>query len=139
MKGNIAQSNGINFSMPLPFKSCERPAVLSNKSAALGRLNKLKHRLITDKEYFVKYYSCMDKLFELKHAEKVPLSEVNMPNQEWYLPHHGVTHARKPDKLRVVFDSGSKFGGISLNDLLLKGSNLTNFLIKVLLRFCKEL
>ena len=138
MKDNIAQSNGINFSMPLPFKSCERPEVPNNKLAALSRLNKLKHRLINDKEYFVKYSSCMDKLFELKHAEKVPLSEVNMPNHEWYLPHHGVTHARKPDKLRVVFDSSSKYGGISLNDLLLKGPDLTNSLIGVLLRFRKE-
>ena len=138
MKDNIAQSNGINFSMPLPFKSCERPEVPNNKLAALSRLNKLKHRLINDKEYFVKYSSCMDKLFELKHAEKVPLSEVNMPNHEWYLPHHGVTHARKPDKLRVVFDSSSKYGGISLNDLLLKGPDLTNSLIGVLLRFRKS-
>ena len=104
----------------------------------MSRLNKLKHRLINDKEYFVKYSSCTDKLFELKHAEKVPLSEVNMPNHEWYLPHHGVTHARKPDKLRVVFDSSSKYGGISLNDLLLKGPDLTNSLIGVLLRFRKE-
>ncbi|XP_068238400.1 uncharacterized protein [Palaemon carinicauda] len=53
----------------------------------------------------------------------------------WYLPHHGVYNQRKPDEIRVVFDSSAKFSGISLNDQLLQGLDLTNSLIGVLTRF----
>ena len=80
----------------------------------------------------------MDKLLEQKHAERVPVSELDLPNYEWYLPHHGVVHACKHEKLRVVFDLSSKCNGMSLNDLLIKGLDLTNSLLGVLLRFRKE-
>ena len=55
-----------------------------------------------------------------------------------YIPHHGVYHPKKPDKLRVVFDCSAKYKGQSLNDHLLQGPNLTNTLIGVLCRFRKE-
>ena len=57
---------------------------------------------------------------------------------EWYLPHHGIYHPRKPDKLRVVFDCSAKFHGVSLNDTLLTGPDLINPLVGVLCRFRKE-
>lgn len=44
----------------------------------------------------------------------------------WYIPHHGVYHPRKPEKIRVVFDCSAKFAGTSLNDHLLTGPDLTN-------------
>ena len=77
-------------------------------------------------------------LLECKHAEKVPEDEIEKSNYVWYLPHHGVVHARKPGKLRVVFDSSARFKGVALNDLLLKGPDLNNSLIGVLLRFRKD-
>ena len=54
------------------------------------------------------------------------------------MPHHGDVHARKPGKRRVVFDSTARFNGVALNDLLLKGPDLNNSLIGVLLRFRKD-
>ncbi|KAL6479012.1 hypothetical protein MHYP_G00124450 [Metynnis hypsauchen] len=56
----------------------------------------------------------------------------------WYIPHHGVYHPKKPDKLRVLFDCSAKYRGISLNDTLLTGPDLINSLVGVLCRFRKE-
>ena len=56
----------------------------------------------------------------------------------WFIPHHGVYHPRKPGKIRVVFDCSAKNKGKSLNDLLLKGPDLTNSLLGVLTRFRQE-
>ena len=50
----------------------------------------------------------------------------------------GVYHPKKRDKLRVVFDCSAKFGGVSFNDQLLQGPDLTNTLVGVLMRFRKE-
>ena len=56
----------------------------------------------------------------------------------WFIPHHGVYHPHKPGKIRVVFDCSAKYKGKSLNDLLLKGPDLTNSLLGVLTRFRQE-
>nr|XP_006821169.1 PREDICTED: uncharacterized protein LOC102805354 [Saccoglossus kowalevskii] len=53
----------------------------------------------------------------------------------WYIPHHGVYHPKKPQKIRTVFDCSAKCQGMALNDLLLQGPDLTNNLVGVLLRF----
>lgn len=53
----------------------------------------------------------------------------------WYIPHQGVYHPRKPDKIRVVFDGFAKYDGTALNEHLLTGPNLTNALTGVLCRF----
>lgn len=56
----------------------------------------------------------------------------------WYLPLFGVYHPRKPERIRVVFDSSAKHEGVSLNDMLLCGPDQNNTLIGVLIRFLKE-
>lgn len=78
----------------------------------------------------------MQKIFDSNQAELAPpLKE----NQEcWYLPTFGVYHPKKPDQIRVVFDSSAKHEGVSLNDILLKGPDLNNTLLGVLLRFRRE-
>ncbi|XP_041461230.1 uncharacterized protein LOC121412484 [Lytechinus variegatus] len=55
-----------------------------------------------------------------------------------YIPHTGVYHPRKPDKIRVVFDCSAPYQGVSLNDVLLQGPNTMNSLLGVLCRFRKE-
>ena len=51
------------------------------------------------------------------------------------MPHHGVFHPQKQGKIRVVFDVASLHDGVSLNNQLLQGSDFTNSLLGILLRF----
>lgn len=51
----------------------------------------------------------------------------------WYL-----SHPKKPNKIRVVFDSSADVHGLSLNNVLLKGPDLTNSLLGVLMNIRKE-
>mgnify|MGYP000046602904 CR=1 FL=1 len=56
----------------------------------------------------------------------------------WYLPHYRVTHSLKPNKVRVVYDCGAKYGGTSLTQQLLQGQDQKHKLVGVLSRFRQE-
>lgn len=78
----------------------------------------------------------MQRLFENDHAEYAsPLSD---DQERWYLPFFGVYHPKKPNQIRVVFDSSAQYQGLSLNSVLLTGPDLNNSLLGVLIRFRKE-
>ena len=81
------------------------------------------------------YLAFMQKIFDNDHTEKVPEEDIKPGKLCWYLPHFGVYYPRKPDKIRVVFDSAAECDGLSLNKLLLSGPDITNNLFGVLLRF----
>jgi hypothetical protein len=53
----------------------------------------------------------------------------------FFLPHFGVRHPDKPEKLRRVLDAAAKSHGTSLNDLLRRGPNNLESLIGVLTRW----
>ena len=78
----------------------------------------------------------MEDLLEKGYATSAP--PVSTPGKTWYLPHHAVVHPAKPGKVRVVFDCSAKYRGLSLNDQLLQGPDLTNPLVGVLTRFRQE-
>jgi hypothetical protein len=79
----------------------------------------------------------MNEIIREGYAEKVPISDASTKTS-WYIPHHGVYHPKKPNKLRVVVDCSAKFQDTCLNQLLLQGPDLANNLIGVLLRFRNE-
>lgn len=74
----------------------------------------------------------MNKLFDKSYAKKVTSESID--GKTWYLPHHGVYHPKKPEKIRVVFDCSATYGGVSLNSMLLQGPDLTNQIVGVLSR-----
>ena len=78
----------------------------------------------------------MQKIIGRQHAE--PVSATTDYSEKWYLPLCSIYHPKKPDIIRVVFDSSAKFHGYFLNDIKLKGPPLYNSLLRNLLRFWKE-
>ena len=127
-----------HYEMPLPLKQ-DLLTLPDNKEVALKRLSKLKKRLKTDSKYRQDYLAFMSDVISQGHAEKVPPDEISLKNgQVWYIPHHGVYHPKKPDKMRVVFDCSVEFAGECLNRHLLQGPDLTNNLVGVLCRFRQE-
>ena len=52
----------------------------------------------------------------------------------WYVPHQGVLNKNK-GKMRVAFDFSSQYKETSINENLLSQPDLTNQLVRVLIRF----
>ena len=129
---------GGHYQLPIPFK--QRPPELpNNRWVAEQRLESLRRKLSKDDALFTKYKDGIADLLQKGYCEEVK-EEDSLPEDaaQWYLPHHPVFHAMKPGKVRIVFDCASKFAGVSLNDVVHQGPDLTNKLIGVLLRFRQE-
>ncbi|CAI5694724.1 unnamed protein product [Oreochromis niloticus] len=131
LKESIYMNAHGHYEMPLPFK--ERPHLPNNKQLAIIRLNHLKRKLLNNKNYKTHYITFLNEVIKNNDAEEVLCEEKE--GETWYIPHHGVYHSKKPEKLRVVFDCSAKYKGTCLNDHLLSGPDLTNTLTGVLIRF----
>lgn len=131
LKNGIKKNTQGHYEMPLPFR--ERPNLPDNRQLAIVRLGHLKRKLSKDERYKQQYVKFMEEIIEKGDAEEV--HDDGKEGEKWYIPHHGVFHAKKPDKLRVVFDCSAKYKGTSLNDHLLTGPDMINNLNGVLLRF----
>ena len=111
----------------------------NNRAMAWNRLKPLKKRFQRNETYREHYVNFMNKVIQSGYAERVPEGKVSEGNKSvWYIPHHGVYHPKKPNKIRVVFDCSAQFEGESLNKHLLQGPDLTNNLTGVLFRFRRE-
>lgn len=75
----------------------------------------------------------MSDIIERGDVEEVQDNGVS--GEKWYIPHHGIYHPTKPEKLRVVFDCSAKHKGTSLNEHLLSGPDMINNLTGVFVRF----
>lgn len=133
LSANIQQKDNGHYKLPLPFKCGSRPSLPNNRKLVAARLQHLKKRLKSNNQYR-DHYNALINRGDAETAPEVPAGEC-----VWYIPHHGVYHPQKPDKLRVVFDCSSNFCGISLNDTLMTGPDLINSLVGVLCHFRKEL
>ena len=132
------QRVGSHFQVALPWR-VGSPHLPNNKPMAEQRLQFLKKRLLKDEDLLLKYRTTMQEYIVKGHAQKVPIEELNLKKKPvWYLPHHPVTHAQKPGKVRVVFYCAAKYCGTSLNQQLLQGPDLTNTLVGVLITFRQE-
>ena len=134
-----------HYEMPLPLKE-PRLDLPNNREIAVRRLNQLKRRFKSDDKYRNDYVTFMGNLLKNGYAETVPPEDrstqtstpENPERSNWYIPHHGVYHPKKPNKIRVVFDCSAEFKGEMLNKHLLQGPDLTNNLVGVLCRFRQE-
>ena len=132
-----------HYEMPLPLKD-PSPPLLNNREVALRRLSQLKRRFESNKKYKEDYVAFMESMIQSGYAERVPSKErlirkdtkncqlnpgddsknqgsSHHKDKMWYIPHHGVYHPKKPNKIRVVFDCYSEFKGETLNNHLLQG------------------
>ena len=138
VKEEIHQREDGHFEIPLPLKNPE-VNLPNNRSQALSRLNKLKNRFRNDEGFQKDYVTFMEKVVKSGYAECVPENELDQDDGcVWYLPHHGIYHPKKLQKIRVVFDCSAEYKGESLNRHLLQGPDLTNNLAGVLVRFRQE-
>ncbi|CAC5425699.1 unnamed protein product [Mytilus coruscus] len=126
--------NDGHYEMPITFKGSE-PTLPNIKAQSIHRFNHLRKRLRNDARYRNDYFKSMDDLITKGFAEKVQPSQSDNEGHVWYIPHHGVYHPQKPEKVRVVFDCSSRVRGESLNDYLLQDPDSTNSLVGVLCRF----
>lgn len=116
-------------------EDCQTPRrrLPNNRQQVVNRLMSLRRTLLKKPEMKDHYIEFMDKIFSSGHAElALPLQ----PGQEcWYLPSLGVYHPKKAGQIRIVFDSSSQHDNVSLNDVLLRGPDLNNSLLGILIRF----
>ncbi|XP_062566124.1 uncharacterized protein LOC134228483 [Saccostrea cucullata] len=130
-EGFVKDEDG-RWKAPLPFRS-PRPQLQNNRLQALKRAQVLDSDLKRNpikREHMITFMKSITESGALEVAPPVPQGK-----ECWFLPLFGVYHPRKPDRIRGVFDSSVKFEGLSLNNVLLSGPNMTNDLLGVLLRF----
>ena len=122
------------YEVPLPFKD-DNVIFPDNRDQALQRLHSTKNQLTRNDDFCKEYADFMSMMLEKGFMERVPEKELNKSaGKTWYISHHAVYHKEKK-KIRVVFNCSMKFHGVSLNDKLLQGPDLTNNLLGVLIRF----
>ena len=108
-------------------------------NAKQQRARWLKHKLLKNPKLYEDYKAFTKNLLKKSYAQKLQADRLERNvGKLWYIPHHGVYHPQKPEKVRVVFDCSCRYKGTSLNNHLLKGPDLTNQPVGVLLRFRKE-
>lgn len=127
-----------HYEMPLPLKD-PNVRLPNNREMAVRQLRHLKRRFASDVKYRSNYINFVKTVIQNGCAEKVPDSnEGDREQQVWYIPHHGVYHPKKTNKIQVVFDCSTEFNRDSLNKHLLQEPDLTNNLTGILCRFHKE-
>lgn len=138
VEGSTLLKDG-HYEIPLPFKDRQYP-VPNNRIQAEERASWLKKRLEKNPRLLDDYTAFVEEIVAKGYARKVPLHQRQSGYQgkTWFIPHHGVYHPHKPGKIRVVFNCSAKYQGKCLNDLLLKGPDLTNSLLGVLTRFRQD-
>lgn len=118
--------------MKCPCLSRRDPAYLiKTQSRHISTISKRK--LQQDERYKENYVKFMEDVTERGDAEQI--KDNGKEGEKWFIPHRGVYHDKKPDKVRVVFDCSARYKGTSPNDHLLSGPDMLNNLNGVLIRF----
>ena len=135
MDSDFCMHSSGHWVAPLPFRQ-SRQRLPNNRPQALHRAKLLDSSLKSNSLKRSHFVTFMKEILDSGHAERAP--PLSSTEECWYLPLFGVYHPKKPDQIRGVFDASAKYQGVSLNDVLLSGPDLTNSLLGVLIRFRKE-
>ena len=126
---------GNHYQTPLPLRN---PVMKlpNNRKMVERRVQYLKKRFEKDPKYFHHYKEFMEEILGKVYAK---ISEdTPTDGRVSYLPHHGVYHPAKPNKIRVVFDCSAEYAGRSINKELIAGPDLTKQIVGTLIRFKQE-
>lgn len=130
MENSIQLKSDHHYQLNLPLKDDIK--LPTNRNQVYRIFETLRKKLDRNEDLYTDYSRFMMMMLQRGYMEKVPIDELK--KKAWYLTHHAVYHKQK-QKIRVVFNCSLKCCGISLNDALYKGPDLTNTLIGVILRF----
>ncbi|RXN19173.1 gag-pol fusion poly [Labeo rohita] len=116
----------------------EDPVFLpNNKNAVEATFLRTEKQLAKDPEWKAAYSAQVKDMLDRRAAVKLSESEIaNWDGFVWYVIHliapnpHSVT-----TPVRLVWNSGQRFRGVSMNDLLMKGPDVFNQIHAVLLKF----
>ena len=126
---------GGRYEFELPWSE-DAVRLPNNYSSALRCFMALERRFRKDPAFAERYEAVINEYLQLVYAKKLLYQELRINSErKSYLPHHGVVHPNKPEKVRVVFNASDELDGVSLNSLLLTGPNLLNEIPYVLSRF----
>lgn len=126
-----------HYYIGLPFRDAD-VVMPRNRRIAEQRALTLQRKFKVNSSFHAEYTTFMEDVIYKGYAERVPVAELERcDGRLWFIPHHGVYHPKK-HKIRVVFDCGASYQGISLNGKLLQGPDLTSSLVSVLVRFRLE-
>ena len=90
-----------HYPTPLPLKNSD-VKLPNNRKVAERRLLYLKKRLKKDDRFYQQYTEFMQEILEKGYGKES--KSTSHDGRVWYLPHHGLYHPWKPDKIRVVFN-----------------------------------
>jgi len=124
-----------HYEIGLLWKS-DTPKLSNNRQLAIKRLGSLERKLSKNPQLAKKYSDVLNQYIASGHATRLnPFDSNELSNIVNYIPHHCVLNPKKPNKVRVVFDAAAKFESSCLNDHLLKGPDLLNNLVTILIKF----
>lgn len=111
----------------------------NNFSNAYKRLILTEKRMLKDPDFAQKYEDNLMAYIKKGYARLLSKEELeSYSGRQWYVPHFVSLNPNKPSKFRIVFDAAAKFEDVSLNTYLLKGPDLNQSLLKLLLNFRKN-
>lgn len=90
---------------PLPFRE-PRDRLPDNRQQALKRAMILDNSLRKNPIKCEHALTFMQRIFDAKHAELAPPSKE--VEECWFLPIFSLYHPKKPDQVRMVFDSSAQ-------------------------------
>ena len=122
-----------NLELPLPF--IDNPEFPDNRKAVYMRTRNSLLRIKKDEVVLEKCVTTMQNYIDAGHVEQLNPSDRGIVGRTNYIAVFPVTHPNKPGKVRIVFDSAASYSGLSPNDKLLRGPDVANKLIGVMMRF----